>query len=553
MIKLPSRARYISILVMLLSLINAVIELTLVAFIATLITRLLATNSEISSGLSTKILNLFTVNENNLTLELLVSVVLLNFIWRAGFLYYTVIAARNIGAMLSYSIYNNVIYLNNLTKFSLPEITTTITNKVNAIVNGIIITTFTVITSFFTLIFLGIILIISLGFNVIIGFIILIIGYAVFFYFLRIKAERYSEILSNNVVKTSSIIMNIFENRAILLVAGLYRNTQLNKKFKDSDYDAKNAVARIRIYQDLARPVFELIINFTIIVLAMNFDTQPGIGADAVLVVVVLTRLIPYFQNAYRGLITYRGSIGSAKLVLNLLGEGAQAALEYKHIGSKSTTNSQSILLRGESLSINVGEKIIKYPDFRLNASTGLYTITGASGSGKSTLIHAICGLHSYQGKLELQHPETDDPEKIIGLCLQNVWLFKGTVKENLEAFLETKMNKEEISRANNLINETGLQVEKTSRSKPMLERQIGDNGQSLSGGEIKRLGIVRALIRDPKLLIIDEPTSGLDLETANDIGKLLEKLSKQMVVVVISHDQALIARGKLLLRVGDG
>ena len=552
--ELPPKARNLALLIVIFSVINALVELAFVAFIATVITKLLVQSTQSFGGVTSQILGVFGISESDLSLKILLSAVMISFFWRVSFLYFSIDAAKKIGVIFSYVVYEKIIFLKNTTVYSLPDIATIITNKINSIVNGIIITTFTIIISAFTLIVLSVIFILSAGSYSFLGLILLIFGYSTFYYFLRIKAERKSKILSSSVIKAASIVMNVFENRAILLITRVYNRSRLNKSFADVDLAAKQSVASIRIYQDLARPFFELFVNLIIILLALNIDGRTEISSDWVLIAVGITRLIPYFQNAYRALITYRGSVGSADIVLSLLDEGIDAEKNYTNVMAQKYSDPDQIRLIGKSLVIKPGEKRIEYPDFELCASNGMYIITGPSGSGKSSLINAICGLVDFEGTLNLDYSTNIRPENAIGLCLQNVWLYKGTVKQNLEVFLGVELNKEKLQRANYLLRKTGLiSNNNESVASNILHKYIGDNGQGLSGGEIKRLGIVRALLTDPKLLIIDEPTSGLDADTAQGIGELLEELSQQLIVLIITHDHNISSRGKLLLNLTNG
>ena len=164
--------------------------------------------------------------------------------------------------------------------------------------------------------------------------------------------------------------------------------------------------------------------------------------------------------------------------------------------------------------------------------------ITGESGSGKSTLLNVISGLDTYEeGEMYIDNKETshytekdfeDYRRKYIGNIFQNFNLVNSyTVYQNIELVLllngEKKKNiKKEVLE---LIKKVGLyKFRNTKVSK-------------LSGGQKQRVGIARALAKDTPIIIADEPTGNLDKKSAEEIIKLLSEISKDKLVIIVTHN----------------
>jgi len=549
---LSLKIKFLVSFVLILSIINSLVELLLVGILAGMIANLLFEGSIDETSSITEILTKFGLDTTINNLPLLGGIVFMIFMWRLFFLYYGISASREIGQALSYTIYQKTMHLKSYTKFSLPEITTIITNKVNAAVNGIIVTSFTIVSSVFSILALFMVIYFTVGKISVVILGILVFSFFIFFKILKGRADFYSRSLADSVVKSSSIMMNIFENRAVLVLTGMYNKAKANDQFRSADYAAKNAIAKLRVYQDLAKPIFDFAINISIIICAyFASSSQEYMGEDLVLLIITATRVMPYMQNAYRGFITYRGATGSTSLVVNLLNEATWAASLQNQTVLRATAT-DVIDLKSSDLEISIGDHNIKYPDFQMKASRGLYVVTGPSGSGKSTLLNAICGLNDFKGSLRLKYPNNGGLLPPIGLCPQNVWLFKGTIKDNLEAYIDHSIEGTALMQVKDLVLCMGLLNRDDTSLEEFLHKNIGDNGQGLSGGEIKRIGILRSLLNNPMILIIDEPTSGLDAETAGAISDLLVELAKGIVVLVITHDPNVIRRGHLLLDVGS-
>ena len=159
--------------------------------------------------------------------------------------------------------------------------------------------------------------------------------------------------------------------------------------------------------------------------------------------------------------------------------------------------------------------------------------IKGETGSGKSTLIDIISGLLTpTKGKFILNGKELNYlPKrwnKNFSYVSQNIALLDNSIKKNITFGDEQNLDDNELEK---IIEITQLKNLIRSSSKG-LDTLIGDKGIKISGGEKQRIGIARALINNPELIILDEATSGLDLETENNILKTIKKLKKTFIIV---------------------
>ena len=164
----------------------------------------------------------------------------------------------------------------------------------------------------------------------------------------------------------------------------------------------------------------------------------------------------------------------------------------------------------------------------------------GQSGSGKTTLINLITGLlKPSTGTIELNNKNLQDNirewQKIIGYVSQNVYLADESILFNLT--LKKVGEKIDMDRINHLI--TILDLNDLVKSKKDgLNTKVGDKGITVSGGQMQRIGIARALYDKPKILILDEATNALDTDTQNKVLKNMYDEMKEEMVISVSHDK---------------
>ena len=162
--------------------------------------------------------------------------------------------------------------------------------------------------------------------------------------------------------------------------------------------------------------------------------------------------------------------------------------------------------------------------------------IIGESGSGKSTIIDMLCGFQKNKfSKLTVDGINVFDKDDLsswqnsIGYVPQNIVIFNQSLRENILFGSDGKVFNDVILK--NLVKKVDLE-KFLKKSKNGLSQILRQDGQNISGGEKQRIGIARALINNPELIILDEATSGLDYETENNILKTIRKLRKTSVIV---------------------
>lgn len=180
--------------------------------------------------------------------------------------------------------------------------------------------------------------------------------------------------------------------------------------------------------------------------------------------------------------------------------------------------------------------------------------LVGSSGSGKTTtaslaasFLNTKKGLITIDGH-DISKVNLSSYRKHLGVVLQDDFLFEGTIKENI-LFPRPNASESELQDA-----VRGAYVnEFTDRFEDGLETVIGERGVKLSGGQKQRISIARALLADPKVIILDEATSNLDTESETYIQKSLDGLMKDRTTFVIAHRLSTIRKADQILVIEDG
>lgn len=197
--------------------------------------------------------------------------------------------------------------------------------------------------------------------------------------------------------------------------------------------------------------------------------------------------------------------------------------------------------IKFKNLNFSYDNKKNVLEDFNIDISMGdKIGIFGYSGSGKTTLINLISGLiKKTKGKIFIDGVERSNfIISNLSVVSQNPLFINDTIKNNLNFVLN------ENSRSNSQIHSV---LDQLSLSKTIndlengIDTVIGEKGSKLSGGQLQRLNIARAILKKPDILILDEATNALDKKTEKHILKYIFKAFKNKIVIIISHDSNLL------------
>jgi ATP-binding cassette subfamily B protein len=180
--------------------------------------------------------------------------------------------------------------------------------------------------------------------------------------------------------------------------------------------------------------------------------------------------------------------------------------------------------------------------------------LVGPSGGGKTTVVNLIARFYDVTGGviridgIDIRLIDTGHYRRQIGMVLQDPYLFHGTVLENIRYGLpQAKL--EEVVDAANAANAHDF----ICRLSHGYDTVVGERGQTLSGGERQRVSIARAILHDPRILILDEATSSVDTETERNIQEALDRLISGRTVFAIAHRLSTLRRASRLLVVKNG
>jgi ABC-type bacteriocin/lantibiotic exporter with double-glycine peptidase domain len=180
--------------------------------------------------------------------------------------------------------------------------------------------------------------------------------------------------------------------------------------------------------------------------------------------------------------------------------------------------------------------------------------IMGSSGSGKSTLLDLILGFYTPKsGKIIVDNKEIDPNAtkiyKNAGLVSQHIFLLDKSIKENIALNAPSSIDEEALKRS---IDQSELShfIELLPEG---LDTEVGERGALISGGQLQRIGIARALYDDPQILVFDEATNALDNETEKLVLNTIASFKGNKTVIFISHSESALSQCDRIIEIKDG
>jgi len=211
------------------------------------------------------------------------------------------------------------------------------------------------------------------------------------------------------------------------------------------------------------------------------------------------------------------------------------------------------IEFKNVSFSYEEGKPVLKNITF--SAPVGSVTaLVGTSGSGKTTIaglaasfLNPESGTITVDG-IDMGKISLDSYRSQLGVVLQDDFLFEGTIRENI-LFPRPNSTEEELQKAV----KAAFVNEFTDRFETGLNTVIGERGVKLSGGQRQRIAIARAILANPRILILDEATSNLDTESESYIQESLRTLMQGRTTFVIAHRLSTIRQANQILVIENG
>tara|TARA_X000000950_G_scaffold2254_2_gene2352 strand:+ start:8512 stop:10284 length:1773 start_codon:yes stop_codon:yes gene_type:complete len=362
------------------------------------------------------------------------------------------------------------------------------------------------------------------------------------------RSEQIQESLSN----LSTYVQETFSG--IRLIQSFVREINFEKVFTQKSKEYKNKSIGLQFILALFFPVIMTLIGLSIIITVYVgalevFDGNLSIGNIAEFLIYVYLLTWPVTALGWITSIIQRAS-ASQKRINEFLKESSDI----------NSSENKRIILQGKIEFKNV---FFKYSDtkipgmenvsFTINPGDSL-GIIGSTGSGKSTIANSILRLFDID-KGQILIDDTDIKQlnishfrKQIGYVPQDVFLFSDTIENNILFGTENKsfdLVKEAAENADLLRNINSFPEK--------FETKIGERGITLSGGQKQRVSIARAIIKEPKILILDDCLSAVDTKTENIILENMKKIMVNKTSIIISHRISSVKLAKKIIVIDSG
>jgi ATP-binding cassette, subfamily B, bacterial PglK len=418
-----------------------------------------------------------------------------------------------------------------------------------ALTSGVNAVTVSIIGSFMTLVSDIALLVILLSGLFIVDTLVALAALALFgfvgvtlYYVMQVRAKELGKQQAKLNIKSNEKIVEVLTSYRELVVRNRrfhYANLVGGIRLSLANYTAESA-----FLVSVSKYVMELSIVFaTLLVAFIQFSIHTAQHSVAVLSVffAASTRIAPAVLRIQQGSLTIKSSRGVAEPTLKLI----------KSLADKQTIRPQpetfDTAYAGFEPTIQLKNVRFGYPGadsqvingMNLNINSGeIVAIVGPSGAGKTTLIDLMIGvLTPTSGQVNISSKTPLDALEqwsgAVAYVPQDIVITNGTFRENVllgyaDSDLMNPLIENALKRA-----QLGELVEELPEG---LNTRVGDAGNRLSGGQRQRLGIARAMLTEPKILILDEATSALDGESEAKIGLALSEMRSQTTVVIIAH-----------------
>jgi ATP-binding cassette, subfamily B, bacterial PglK len=379
----------------------------------------------------------------------------------------------------------------------------------------------------------------------VIGIVIFVGSYFLLYRFASNRLDRNGLAITQASQSRMRTINESFGGIKDVLINGLQEAFLAKYKKASNNYYA--SWSSTQVLSLLPRYAMELAAYGTIILavlfLLYNFENDLGKVLPVIAVFGLASmKMLPAFQQCYVGISTIRANITAFLSVrddLMYIRSQEVSGVQKDSVANRPLPFISKVELKDISFSYNPDQADILNSisiAFNANESTG---IVGASGSGKSTAINILTGLLAPSSgnvtvdDVELSEANMRSWQSKIGFVSQNIFLLDTTIQENI-AFGHHK-NDIDQERIRQVIEMANLN-EFINSLPDGIETGVGERGVQLSGGQLQRVGIARALYNNPEIIVFDEATSNLDRISEKLIMETISELMKSTTIIMIAH-----------------
>ena len=321
---------------------------------------------------------------------------------------------------------------------------------------------------------------------------------------------------------------------AIRYIKILAREKFFFNKFSLQNKNLSRITLKISFINTIPRHVLEFLLFFLILSLLAFLSFNNYESNEIIKIISIYTmaafRLIPSINRIISNFQSARFTYPAFKKILSEM----KIPILISKIENNKFYFKKNIFIKINKFSYNKNTKYLLQNtsmEFNKNSKIG---IIGPSGSGKSSLINIICGFIKHDGFVKVDgksmHENLSGWQKNIGYIPQKIVILNDTLKENILFGLKKKIMQQDII---NILKKVNL-FQFYKKLPFGINTIIKQDGFNISGGEIQRIGIARAIINNPEILILDEATSALDTFTENKILKEISLLKK--TIIIVSH-----------------
>lgn len=325
--------------------------------------------------------------------------------------------------------------------------------------------------------------------------------------------------------------------------------------FKEANTKLVNLQTGVGHISSLMNPLTYVVVNLGIIAIlnsgAVAVNSGALLSGDIVALVNYMSQILVELVKLANLVVSISKAMASLSRVENVL--DTENSMEFVE-DSKLEENVEAIRFQNVSLRYEgAGEEALTDISFCVKKGETLGVI-GGTGSGKSSLVNLIPRFYdATNGQVFLkgqpiQNLSREDLRRQVSVVMQKAQVFAGTIRSNMLWGKEDATD-EQIWRALQI-----AQAEEFVQSKPgKLEEEIEQGGRNLSGGQRQRLTIARALVAEPKILILDDSASALDYATDAALRKSLKELPEDTTVVIVSQRTSSLQHADKILVLDDG